>query len=77
MVAGPPERQVPEMPNTYWENLQPFVDDDDDPAEPFELDRLTALYESLQSALVAARELGWQVTVSNRNLPEADSTSAP
>lgn len=76
MVTGPPERQVPEMPNTYWENLQPFVDDDE-PAEPFELGRLTAVYESLQSALVAARELGWQVSVSTRNQPEADSTSAP
>ena len=63
------------MPHTYWENLQPFVDDEE-PAEPFELDRLTALYESLQSALVAARELGWQVTVSTKNQLEADSTSA-
>jgi hypothetical protein len=64
------------MPHTYWENLQPFVEDEE-PAEPFELDRLTALYESLQSTLVAARELGWQVTVSTRNQPDADSTSAP
>jgi hypothetical protein len=63
------------MPHRYWENLQPFVDDEE-PAEPFELDRLTALYESLQSALVAARELGWQVAVSNRKLPESESTSA-
>jgi hypothetical protein len=63
------------MPHTYWENLQPFVDDDE-PAEPFELDRLTALYESLQSALITARELGWQVQVANRDLAEADSTSA-
>ena len=65
------------MPHRYWENLQPFVEDDEEPAEPFELNRLTALYASLQSALVAARELGWQVAVSNRDLPEADSTSAP
>ena len=64
------------MPTTYWENLQPFVDDEE-LAEPFELNRLTALYESLQSTLVKARELGWQVTVSTRDLPEADSTSAP
>ena len=63
------------MAHTYWENLQPFVEDEE-PAEPFELNRLTALYESLQSALVAARELGWQVTVSTRNQPEADSTAA-
>jgi hypothetical protein len=63
------------MPHTYWENLQPFVEDEE-PAEPFELDRLTALYESLQSTLVAARELGWQVAVANRNLPESDTTSA-
>ena len=75
MVAGPTEREFPEMPHTYWENLQPFVEDDE-PTEPFELNRLTALYESLQSALVAARELGWQVTVATRNQPEADSTSA-
>jgi hypothetical protein len=76
MGEGPPERQFPEMPHTYWENLQPFVDDDEELAEPFELERLTALYKSLQSTLVAARELGWQVAVANRDLPESDSTSA-
>src|SRR5688500_14875357 len=74
---GASERQVAEMPNTDWENLQPFVEDDEEQAEPFELDRLTALYASLQSALVAARELGWQVAVSKRDLPGADSTSPP
>lgn len=76
MVTGPPERQFPEMPHTNWENLQTFVNDDE-PAEPVEFDRLSALYVSLQSMLVAARELGWQVAVSNRDQPEADSTSSP
>ena len=65
------------MPNTYWENLQPFVDDEE-PAEPFEFDRLSALYVSLQSTLLAARELSEEVAaVSNRHLSGANSTSPP
>lgn len=48
------------MNRQYWENLQPFANDDRS-AEPVEFDRLTALYLALQRTLSEARRLGEQV----------------
>lgn len=62
------------MPHTYWENLQPFGPDDEEPAEPVEYDRLRALLMSLQGTMLAARQLAERVDVEAQLAPpEGDS----
>ncbi len=62
------------MPHTYWENLQPFGPDDEEPAEPVDFEQLRTLYVSLQSTMQAARELAERVAVEAKLAPpEGDS----
>ena len=60
------------MKSRYWENLQPFVDDER-PAEPIEFDRLGALFLAVQGALQEARRLGEQVASDSQRLGLPDS----
>ena len=62
------------MKSSYWENLQPFVDDERS-AEPVEFDRLRTLFLAIQSALHEARRLGEQVATESKRLGLPDHAS--
>jgi len=62
------------MKSHYWENLQPFVEDERS-AEPVEFDRLRTLFLAVQSALQEARRLSEQVATESKRLGLPDHHS--